>query len=208
VAVPEGLDVAKAALAEPVAVSYHAVNQGARLLSRPLAAARCAVLGGGAIGLAAALVLAMQGAAEILLGEPNAARRATAGRAGRFRCYEPGTAAEPEESSVDLVVDAVGAGATRAAASRMIKPGGVIVHAGLLPGSEGLDIRKITLQEVVVTGTYCYTPLDFSEAVQALAAGRLGPLDWFEERPLAEGPAAFRDLDAGATAAAKIVLRP
>jgi threonine dehydrogenase-like Zn-dependent dehydrogenase len=208
VPVPQGLDLTKAALAEPVAVSYHAVNQGARLLARPLAACRCAVLGGGAIGLAAALVLAMQGAAEIFIGEPNAARRATAARAGQFRCYEPGTAAEPEESSVDLVVDAVGAGATRAAASRMVKPGGVIVHAGLLPGSEGLDIRKITLQEVVVTGTYCYTPLDFSEAVQALAAGRLGPLDWFEERPLADGPAAFRDLDAGATAAAKIVLRP
>ncbi len=207
VEVPDHLDLAKAALAEPIAVSYHAVNQGARLLARPLSSARCAVLGGGAIGVAAALVLAMQGAADIRLGEPHAARRATASRTG-VRCYAPGTADEPAESSVDLVIDAVGAAATRAAASRMVAPGGIIVHAGLLPGSDGLDIRKITLQEVIVSGTYCYTPVDFREVVAALAAGRFGALDWFEERPLREGAQAFRDLDAGATAAAKIILRP
>src|SRR5262249_3418948 len=56
VKIPDGLDSAKAALAEPLAVAYHAVNLGARLLQRSLAA-RCAVLGGGGIGLACALVL-------------------------------------------------------------------------------------------------------------------------------------------------------
>ena len=90
----------------------------------------------------------------------------------------------------------------------MIGPGGVIVHAGLLPGGEGLDIRKITLQEIIVTGTYCYTPLEFRETLEALALGRLGPLDWLEERPLSEGAGAFRDIDEGAIPAAKIVLRP
>ncbi len=82
------------------------------------------------------------------------------------------------------------------------------MHVGLLPGAEGLDVRKITLQEIIVAGTYCYTPLDFRETLDAMANGQLGPLDWLEERPLADGPQAFRDLDAGATAAAKIVLRP
>jgi len=198
----------QAALAEPVAVSYHAVNHGARLLARPLSGSRCVVLGGGAIGLAAALVLAMQGAAEIHVGEPKAARRATVARAGAFSCYAPGGAGEPADSSVDLVIDAVGAAATRAAASRMIRPGGVIVHAGLLPGLDGLDVRKITLQEVIFTGTYCYTPTDFREVVAALAAGRLGDLSWYEERPLADGARAFADIDAGTLAAAKLILIP
>jgi threonine dehydrogenase-like Zn-dependent dehydrogenase len=207
VTVPDGLDSAKAALAEPLAVSYHAVNHGAALLHRPLAASRCAALGGGAIGLGCALVLALHGAREIHISEPNAGRRCMAARAGDFRCYESGRSGEPAESSVDLVIDAVGAAATRAGASRLVTPGGVIVHVGLLPGSEGLDIRKITLQEVTFTGTYCYTPVDFRETLEAMAAGRFGPLDWLEERPLAEGPAAFRDLDTGATSAPKIVLR-
>jgi L-iditol 2-dehydrogenase len=109
---------------------------------------------------------------------------------------------------MDLVIDAVGAVATRGAASRLVKPGGVIIHVGLLPGSEGFDIRKITLQEIIVAGTYCYTPLEFRQTLDAIAAGRLGSLDWIEQRPLADGPRAFQDIDAGRTAAAKIVLRP
>jgi L-iditol 2-dehydrogenase len=109
---------------------------------------------------------------------------------------------------MDLVIDAVGAVATRTAASRLVKPGGVIIHVGLLPGSEGFDVRKITLQEIIVAGTYCYTPLEFCQTLDAIAAGRLGPLDWIEQRPLADGPRAFNDIDAGRTAAAKIVLRP
>jgi L-iditol 2-dehydrogenase len=208
VEVPDGFDIAKAALAEPVAVSYHAVNHGVRFLARPLAGSRCAVLGGGAIGLAAALVLIMNGAGEVFVGEPNPARRQTVSGAGDLRAYEPGGSDEPAEASVDLVVDAVGAVSTRVAASRMVRAGGAIVHAGLLPGSEGLDIRKVTLQEVTFTGTYCYTRADFRETVEALADGRLGPLDWFEERSLSDGPGAFRDLDSGAAKAAKIVLRP
>jgi threonine dehydrogenase-like Zn-dependent dehydrogenase len=208
VPVPDDLAIEKAALTEPLAVCYHAVNHGTRFLRRPLSAARCVVLGGGAIGLGSALMLAMQGAREISIAEPNAARRRTAARAGEFRCYAPGGPDEPPEGTVDFVVDAVGATATRAAASRLVRPGGVIVHAGLLPGSEGLDVRKITLQEVVFAGTYCYTPLDFRETLAAIASGRLGPLDWFEERTLSEGPRAFHDIDAGATGAAKIVLRP
>jgi len=206
--IPAEFDVTKAALTEPLAVSYHAVNHGVRFLPHPLNACDCAVLGGGAIGLGAALVLAMHGAKRIHIGEPNETRRKAAEGAGPFRCYAPGGKDEPEDSSVDFVVDGVGANATRAAASRIVKPGGVIVHAGLLPGTEGLDVRKVTLQEIVFTGTYCYTPQDFRETLNAMASGRLGPLDWFEERPLADGARAFHDLDSGATAAAKIVLRP
>ena len=206
--IPDKLETAKAALTEPLAVAYHAVCLGARLLFRPLSASRCLVLGGGAIGLGCALVLTMQGAREIHVGEFNAARRRTTSRAGPFQCYAPNEHREPPKLSMDLVIDAVGAEATRVAACRLVKPGGVIVHVGLLPGSEGLNVRKITLQEIIVTGTYCYTPLEFRETLDAIATGKLGPLDWVEERPLADGPRAFRDLDAGATAAAKIVLRP
>jgi threonine dehydrogenase-like Zn-dependent dehydrogenase len=208
VAIPDHLETKRAALTEPLAVSYHAVNLGARLLDRPISASRCVALGGGAIGLGCALVLAMEGAREIHIGEPNAARRRTAECAGPFKCYAPGESGEPAKHSVDLVIDAVGATATRVAASKLVKFGGVIVHAGLLPGSEGFDVRKITLQEIIVAGTYCYTPLEFRQTLDAIADGRLGSLEWFEERPLADGPQAFRDIDAGATAAAKIVLRP
>ncbi|MGL5117592.1 MAG: zinc-dependent alcohol dehydrogenase [Beijerinckiaceae bacterium] len=208
VAIPDDLPMAQAALAEPVAVSWHAVRLGVEKLHQPLAACKVAVLGGGAIGLTSAIVARHFGACDIVIGETNALRRQMLAATEGFRAYAPGTKEEPAENSIDLVIDAVGAAASRAAASRMARPGGVIVHLGLLPGLDGLDVRKLTLQEISFTGSYCYTPQDFKQVVEALALRRLGSLRWFEERRLDEGPQAFLDIDAGVTAAAKIVLRP
>jgi 2-desacetyl-2-hydroxyethyl bacteriochlorophyllide A dehydrogenase len=208
VAIPDHLPIEHAALAEPIAVSWHAVRLGAERLHIPLAASRVVVLGGGAIGLTSALVARHFGAKDLKVGETNARRRDALQRSEAIETYAPGTNSEPADNSVDLVIDAVGAAATRAAASRMVRPGGVIVHLGLLPGIDGLDVRKITLQDIAVTGSYCYTPTDFRQSVAALSAGQLGPLSWFEERPLSEGAGAFASIDAGSIAAAKIVLRP
>jgi threonine dehydrogenase-like Zn-dependent dehydrogenase len=208
VPIPDDMPIAHAALAEPVAVSWHAVRLGAERLHQPLAASRVVVLGGGAIGLAAALIARCFGAADIQIAEPNALRRQSIVRSEGIDAYDPATGGGPADNSVDLVIDAVGAAATRAAACAMVRPGGVIVHAGLLPGQDGLDIRKITLQEITLTGTYCYTPNDFLKSVEALAAGRLGRLGWCEIRALADGGAAFHDIDAGAAAAAKLILTP
>ncbi len=206
VVIPEAMPAAEAALAEPIAVAYHAVHHGARLLMRPLPGARCVVLGGGAIGLACALVLRQAGAGEVWLIEPQAARRETAMRVGIALSRPPGEG--PEDGSADLLLDAVGSAATRAAACRLARPGGVIVHAGLLPGAEGLDVRRLTLQEITFTGTYCYTPQEFRTVVRLLAEGRFGALDCLETRPLAEGAQAVADIDAGRVAAAKIILIP
>lgn len=208
VPIPDSLPISHAALAEPIAVAWHAVRIGVEKLFMPMDAARVVILGGGAIGLAAALVARHFGAKDIQVGETNALRRTSFARMPAISAYAPGGTDEPHENCVDLVIDAVGAAATRAAASRMIRPGGVIVHVGLLPGAEGLDIRKITLQEITLSGSYCYTHRDFVETVEALVSGSLGPLDWFETRPLSEGPAAFADIDANRVAAAKIVLMP
>ena len=72
----------------------------------------------------------------------------------------------------------------------------------------GLDLRKMTLQEVAVLGSYTYTKADFAGTLAAMAEGRFGALDWFETRTLSEGGGAFAELAAGREAAAKIVLRP
>lgn len=207
VPIPDDMTSIHAALAEPLAVSWHAVGNGVAALRRPLAAARCVVIGGGAIGLACALVLFHFGAKDVHLAEPNALRRATAAKAAPgLNCFAPGDAAQPDAETAELVIDAVGADATRAAAGALVAPGGVIVHVGLLPGQSGIDIRKLTLQEVTLVGSYCYTHADFLDVVDALAARRFGRLEWLEQRKLEDGALAFKDLDEGRVAAAKIVL--
>jgi threonine dehydrogenase-like Zn-dependent dehydrogenase len=205
--ITDRLPMSEAALAEPIAVSWHAIRIGAERLHRPIATAHVAVLGGGAIGLAAALVARLFSAVEISVGETNELRRQTLLGIDGLIVYDPSTGEEPAAESIDLVIDAVGAAATRAAACRMVRAGGVIVHIGLLPGAEGLDIRKITLQEVTLTGSYCYTAQDFADTVHALENQRFGTILWTQTRSLEDGAQAFRDIDSGAVAAAKLVLR-
>ena len=201
VSVPSDVSLVKAALAEPLAVSWHAVRLAveARKEGVPETAL---VIGGGAIGVAAALALAAQGGDDITLSEPNPVRRAyLAERCGL-------QVVEEAAGQFGLVIDAVGYAATRAIASACAAPGGVIAHVGLGEDAGGLDIRRMTLQEITFIGTYTYTAQDFRDTAQAIFDGRLGPLDWTETRGLSEGARAFADLRAGRVAAPKIILDP
>jgi alcohol dehydrogenase len=200
------MDAVAAAVTEPAATALHAMHLGGRVLARPMSEARVLVLGGGSVGLLSALWARAMGGRSALVGETNPLRRASIRKAG-LEVYDP-SATQPDENGFDLVIDAVGARATRAAAIRAVRPGGAIVHIGLLDSAGEADWRKITLQEVTVIGTYTYTAVDLAASAEALHEGRLGNLAWVEERPLAEGAQAFADLDHARTAAAKIVLRP
>jgi threonine dehydrogenase-like Zn-dependent dehydrogenase len=206
VPIPDQLSSVKAALAEPLAVSCHAVWRAISLLRTPAREACCLVQGGGAIGLGAALALKLEQVASITITEPNAGRRKSLADMGGW------AVAAPEEltrdAQFDLIIDAVGALATRRDASRLVQPGGVIIHLGLLPGTEGYDIRRITLQEIIVSGSYCYTPQEFRRVVAIMSEGGLGALDWSEEWLLSDGATAFEALDSGTCKAPKIVLRP
>ena len=201
VTVPEDVKLSKAALAEPLAVSWHAAGLALASLS-PEAERRALVLGGGAIGLAAALALQAAGVENVTIVEPNADRR-------RFLTESCGqNARETADGACPIIIDAVGYAATRATASALAEPGGVIVHVGLGEDTGGLDIRRMTLQEITFIGTYAYTAQDFRDTAAAMFEGRLGALDWVESRPLSDGAHAFEDILAGRVAAPKIILKP
>ncbi len=204
---PDGMAPSIAALSEPMATGWHAVVTGERALHGSLTATNCLVIGAGAVGLSAALVLRSRGGRNIHVAETNPLRRQTAAAGSDLTVIDP-TDGTIEDNAFGLVIDAVGGVETRRLASAAVAPGGVIVHIGLLEAEGGLDIRKMTLQEVTFIGTYTYPMDDFRDTVAALHSGALGPLNWVEARPLADGAEAFRDLQAGRAAAAKIVLTP
>ncbi|MBT8460262.1 MAG: alcohol dehydrogenase catalytic domain-containing protein [Boseongicola sp.] len=203
VIVPEGVSFEKAALAEPIACGWHAVRLGKGILEDEATSAL--VIGGGAIGVGAALSLVAQGVSDVTLSEPNEVRRKYLDKVVDFKVISPD---QLSDEMFDMIVDGVGFDATRATASAHARPGGVIMHIGLGGGSAGLDIRRMTLQEITFTGTYTYTAQDFRDTAAAIFDGSLGALDWTEARPLADGAAAFADIRSGATAAPKIILKP
>ncbi len=206
VTVPDNVPFEKAALAEPLACGWHAVRLAKAHLGGDLSQVRCVVMGGGAIGLGAALAFRAQGGKAVTVVEPNAARRDRIASSDDIECvsqFDP----DPQHAP-HMVIDGVGIEVTRKTASKLVKPGGLIMHIGLGSAEGGLDIRRMTLQEITFTGTYTYTMADFKATADAIFTGKLGKLSWIEKRPLADGAAAFRDIAEGRAAAPKIVLQP
>lgn len=205
---PAGMSLVEAALTEPTATALHALNLARLHSSRPLAELKTLVIGGGAVGLLTALLLKMYGCRDLVVAETHADRRHSVAVHVGCQVHDPLNDPALAADTFALVIDAVGGGVTRKTAMAAIKPGGILVHIGLMDAAGELDIRKLTLFEITVLGVYCYTPADVRAAAQAIEQGKLGDLSWVETRPLAEGAQAFRDLDEGRTAAAKIVLIP
>ena len=206
--IPDSFDMVPASLAEPAACALHTLNRARMLSPRPLAELRTLVIGGGAIGMLSALLLRSYGCRQVTVAETNKLRRETVARTVDCSVHDPLSDPELPADSFELVIDAVGGGITRSMGSRAVMPGGILAHIGLMDSKEGLDIRKVTLQEISLIGIYTYTREDFRATVGALAGGMFGGLEWVETRPLAEGARAFDDLEKGRTPAAKIVLVP
>lgn len=208
VAVPDTISSEISALVEPLACGWHGVRLAEAALFTSLEEARVLVFGGGAIGLGAALVLARRAPREIWLAETSERRHPALTAAGNFKVFNPLSEDGPGPASVDLVIDAVGFSVTRAAACQAVKAGGVIVHIGLGDATGGLDVRRMTLQEISFIGTYTYSVADFNDTATALFNGELGAADWLDVRPLADGPAAFHEINDGLANAPKIILKP
>ena len=207
VAMPQDMPATAAALTEPAATAWHAINLSMRALVRPLHECKVLIIGGGAIGMLAALLLKHLGVQQLTVTELNPLRRQTLQSAVGCNAVDPRQQPLPE-SAFDYVMDAVGSKITRQQAFASIRPGGVIMHIGLQDWASEIDMRKLTLAEITLLGTYTYTTADLRATVDALHRGVFGDLSWVEERTLAQGPQAFVDLDQGKSASAKIVLRP
>jgi 2-desacetyl-2-hydroxyethyl bacteriochlorophyllide A dehydrogenase len=207
IAMPQAMPALAAALTEPAATAWHAINLSMRVLARPLHECSVLVIGGGAIGMLAGLLLQRLGVMRLVMTELNELRRDAIALHVGCEAIDPRT--QPiGDASFDYVIDAVGAKATRQQAFAAVKPGGAVMHIGLQDWASEIDMRKLTLAEITLQGTYTYTTADLRATVDGLHRGVFGDLAWVEERRLDEGAQAFVDLDQGHSASAKIVLRP
>jgi len=203
---PKNLNMKEAPIAEPTAVSLHAVKLGEKQLFKPFKDSKALIIGAGAIGLLCGLILSkVKGCQNIIIAEPNSKRLKECSK------YLNASAVNPESKQIlddnfDIVFDTVGLEITRKQAIKSVKPGGVIIHIGLTEAEGSFNFRKTTLQEITIIGTYCYTNKDFEETLNILSNKKIGSLDWIEYRELKEGPLAFKQIHDGSCAAPKIIL--
>lgn len=207
IAIPDDMTSDMAALTEPAATAVHAIDLSVRALRAPVSDARVLVLGGGAIGMFTALLLKHRGVRAMEVAEIHDQRRASIAREVGCGLINPRGETIPADA-YDLVVDCVGSAVTRASAFACIRPGGVIMHVGLQDWASEIDMRKLTLAEITLLGTYTYTTQDLHTTVDYLHHGVFGSCGWVDRRPLDQGPAAFQDLHLGRSASAKILLKP
>lgn len=208
-AVAEGMDSFRAALAEPLACSLRATR---RAMARHFAP-NVVVIGAGGIGLLCAKVAKLLGASRVIIADtqPERLRIAldTAGDAAVNPAEEDlpkAAAALAGADGIDVVIDAAGFQATRAAALALVNPGGTVMNIGLGINETKLNLNDLIRSEIEVLGSFCYTPQDFHDAVRLLAQGRVTERGWTETRPLEEGFQAFRDLTGGKVKNGKIFL--
>lgn len=193
VTLPDGLDLHRAVLAEPLACCVGA------LAPYELAGKRVAVFGCGPIGLLT-VYLAARAGAHVTAIDPVAERRLVASRLGAV-------AFEAEPAQADLAVDAAGFEATWRGSIDAVANGGTVVVLGLGNAEGTFPMATIVRRAVTVRGQFAYTRADFARAVEILAEGDLA-LDWLSDAPLAEGAQAFANLVERPSDFSKVVLIP
>jgi threonine dehydrogenase-like Zn-dependent dehydrogenase len=190
--IPDGMSIRTGALAEPLANGVHGVRLG--LAHNDVETA--VVLGAGTIGVVTLQAALLDGIPHVAVVEPQDARRARAAELGAHATYASGdeAAGAAGPGGVDLVLDAVGAQATRAMGLDLVRAGGRMVCIGLADDDTTLGFHGVVRGQVAIQGSYAYTMADFEQALAWLAEGRatLGELP--PVLPLEEGPGAFARL--------------
>jgi L-iditol 2-dehydrogenase len=192
-AIPDALEFAGAAMAEPLAACVHAVARGS-------AAGDVAVLGGGSVGLMVARLLVLEGR-DVLVCDRHPERLA---QAEAF-----GARSAPALGEHDLVFEAVGRVEAWQQAIAAARPGGTVVLVGGCPGGTtvALDTGPLHYDELDVRGAFHHTRAEVDRALALLAAG---DVDW---RALAGEVVGLEDLAAALRAPAagearKLVVDP
>jgi L-iditol 2-dehydrogenase len=162
--VPDGLDLAGAAMAEPLAACVHAVARAGDV-GRD---SEAAVLGGGTMGLMIARLLALDGR-DVVVCDRHPERRAQAEAFGARAVAELG--------SHDVVFEAVGRPEAWRLAVGATAPGGTAVLVGGCPGGTdaALPTGPLHYDELDVRGAFHHSRAEVDRALDLLASGAV---DW------------------------------
>lgn len=193
-AVPDAIPDERAIFTEPLAAALRIREQVA---IRP--SDKIAVVGPGRMGLLVAQVLAVAGEDVTLLGRRRESLALPASWGLRT-----GLVAEYAENSFDFVVEVTGNDAGLAEALRLVRPLGRLVLKSTFAGDSQVDLTKIVVGEITVTGSRCGP---FAPALRLLAENTLHTEPLITaEYPLADAVVALKR--AAQPGALKVFLRP
>jgi len=206
------MDVATAALSEPLGVAVHGVRiSGLRIGERAL------VLGAGTIGLMAVVAARAGGAGEVLVTARRPQQHAAAIALGADRVFadtDEGALLEAAaEAPVDLVIESVGGTAdTLDTAVAACRPGGTICLLGVYTKAIPFPAIFAIVKELTIKGSFVYNRVgaraDFDVVVDLLRrhGERIGRTLVTHRFPLADVDRAFRTAADKTSGAIKVTI--
>ncbi len=193
---PDDVSFEQAALAEPLGNAIHALSRTRQRFPETLV-----VFGAGTIGLFVLQVAKAAGALRLAVVDVSDARLEVARRLGAESVFNAKredvvAALRPFAGGrgVDVVIDAVGAAATREAAITVTRPGGEIVWLGLHDDPTQVSGFRVVLGERSISGSFAVTHRDLRTALGLFAHGKVELSPWVRSFPLSEGARVFRQL--------------
>lgn len=167
-ALPEGLSLRTAALAEPAAVAWHAVARAGDVTGKT-----ALVIGSGPIGALAVAVLKRAGAARIVAVDMHPKPLEIARDVGAHEVLKGDDAQAIAAVEADVVIESSGSRHGLASAITGAVRGGKVVMVGLLPsGPQPVPISLAITRELELLGSFRFNT-EIDEVLQALANGTL-----------------------------------
>lgn len=210
--VPEGLSLRQAALAEPLAVALHGITN-----SGVVPGERALVLGAGPIGALTIAALVALGIDDVKVSEPSPLRQDLAQRLGATVVVSPAELEDPGlfdpgkivDDAVDVVLECSGHGDAMEVGLAQLKRRGRLVLVGAGMAAPRFNPNRILLNELVITGAFCYDADGFEKSLSLLASGKLPLPELIEptDVPLTGTLDAMRALASGKLAA-KVLIAP
>lgn len=193
VKVPDHVPFAAAALAEPLAVSLHAVARAGDVAGKNVI-----IFGAGPIGLLTMLAAKLKGCGSIAMADIAAAPLAFAEKLGADRTIDLSDGDEAlrafaAEHPIDIAFEISGTAAGLAAAIATVRRGGTVVQVGNLPGGLiPVPANAVMAKELDLKGTFRFDE-EFREAVDLIVSGKIDVERLITaERPLESAPEGFR----------------
>ncbi|QIA23519.1 L-idonate 5-dehydrogenase [Mesorhizobium sp. AA22] len=206
VKVPHSIAYQAAALAEPLAVSLHAVARAGDIAGRNVI-----LFGAGPIGLLTMLAARLNGCGELTVVDIAEAPLAFASKLGANRTIDLFSGDEELKAlashrAIDVAFEISGTAAGLAAAIDSVRRGGTVVQVGNLPGGQiPMAANAVMAKEINLHGTFRFDA-EFDQAVDLIVGGEIDVLKLVTaERPLSSARDAFR-LAADRSQSVKVVL--
>ncbi|MDT5335134.1 MAG: hypothetical protein QOD90_639 [Mycobacterium sp.] len=166
--VPNGLDAARAALTEPMAVGLHAVNK-----SNVAPGEVTVVIGCGPIGIAIIAALRSRGVERVVAADFSARRREIATAVGAHEVLDPATGSPFDTTTPAVVFEAVGAPGVIDDVLRRAPRGIRLVVAGVCMQPDTVRPLFAVAKEANIQFVFGYDPREFANSLRSIAEGEI-----------------------------------